>query len=140
MTKYAGTLSRVITRRAGLKDLSLVESGKPVYLDHPVEPEVPQTSNNFFSVVDIQRFMLDIARGLAFLHKRRIIHRGTSDCHRCLLALAIQSTNQSPSPPLPSYCCCCWRRDARSQIRECLYYCGASRRRGLCRSVRDRRL
>jgi len=52
MTKYAGTLSNFIEKRRA-------------------------QNCGGFAPADLKRFILDIARGLQFLHSNKIIHRGT---------------------------------------------------------------
>jgi hypothetical protein len=120
MTKYAGTLSRVIARRAGLKDQDAVDVGKLITYDHPPEDDVHlPASENYFAVEDILRFMLDIARGLAFLHKRRIIHRGIVTLHQSDLDGHCRGVTEIDYRQLLA---------RRLEIRECVHYFGRALR------------
>jgi len=73
MTRYAGSLADAIKVR--------VEYAPQVQTKRAPPPSI--ISRNHFQPQQIKQFIRDIATGLKFLHKHRIIHRGTPNAPTC---------------------------------------------------------
>jgi serine/threonine protein kinase len=103
MTRYSGSLADAIKQRVVLEEQQPVaqepsSAGKRKKL---LPPKI--ASRTLFTAEQIKLFARDIATGLKFLHKNKIIHRGTTHTHSRSLALALSLCLQSTICVHPKY-------------------------------------